>query len=621
MLFFVLSYAPWILLSAIELLNLQSIRHVRWGVIWLLANFACFNAGHLEVAVDLIGGLNLAALAYSLAQCPDIFKLPKLLGRLGAWTLIFLGLSAPVWISFLVALNNSNTAHDKVTVIQLPMTSLPGAFEDVFYHLQSDYYGKRAPGTSLLVLVGCLLSALRWRQLRTERFFWVNTGALALWGGFVFGWMPSFIISAIPFLNRVGHIQMDFSFLLVIHLTIQSAYGFKSLEKNEPFRKALVDFIWTGVIVEGLIFDYFYANKSFLSNDYYICLAGVGAIGAPLLFKYLKSRNHHISISGWTAVIILGFIPNYRFGLYNFGDVDLMTLPGPRAVLDAHSQAIDKIKTEEFDPFRIVGMQGILIGDYSMTYAIEDIRSCAPLWNREYIQLIGHFPGISLTDDWVIQVVDPAKAQPLLNLLNVKYLLANPGAGVPPKFNCRVTDRSDFLTMKNLEVWPRAFFSNRIIPISSNNEFIQQLLNNPDQPFIAMDAEEIKKWPDLQLLEGASNADASPATKYRLLPNSTIFDIHASSAGMVCLTEEQAQDFTATANNEPKPVLTVNRAFKGIYLEAPGDYHIEFTYRPHHWRLSCSLFWISIGGVLVLAMMSRIHLKSRQRTEESHKLT
>jgi hypothetical protein len=90
---------------------------------------------------------------------------------------------------------------------------------------------------------------------------------------------------------------------------------------------------------------------------------------------------------------------------------------------------------------------------------------------------------------------------------------------------------------------------------------------------------------------------------------------------MVCLTEEQAQDFTATANNEPKPVLTVNRAFKGIYLEAPGDYHIEFTYRPHHWRLSCSLFWISIGGVLVLAMMSRIHLKSRQRTEESHKLT
>jgi uncharacterized membrane protein YfhO len=66
---------------------------------------------------------------------------------------------------------------------------------------------------------------------------------------------------------------------------------------------------------------------------------------------------------------------------------------------------------------------------------------------------------------------------------------------------------------------------------------------------------------------------------------------------VVCLTEGQAKDFTATANGESKEVLTVNRAFKGIYIDQPGDYHIEFTYRPRHWRLSCALFWISIGAV------------------------
>jgi hypothetical protein len=46
-----------------------------------------------------------------------------------------------------------------------------------------------------------------------------------------------------------------------------------------------------------------------------------------------------------------------------------------------------------------------------------------------------------------------------------------------------------------------------------------------------------------------------------------------------------------TANNEPKGVLTVNRAFKGVYLDKPGNYHIEFIYRPRHWRLACCLFW------------------------------
>jgi len=75
---------------------------------------------------------------------------------------------------------------------------------------------------------------------------------------------------------------------------------------------------------------------------------------------------------------------------------------------------------------------------------------------------------------------------------------------------------------------------------------------------------------------------------------------------MVCLTEGQAKDFTAKANNESKEVLTVNRAFKGIYLEQPGDYHIKFIYRPRHWRLACACFWISAGAVILWVLTSII---------------
>ena len=78
---------------------------------------------------------------------------------------------------------------------------------------------------------------------------------------------------------------------------------------------------------------------------------------------------------------------------------------------------------------------------------------------------------------------------------------------------------------------------------------------------------------------------------------------------MVCLTEGQAKDFTAMANNESKKVLTVNRAFKGIYLDQPGDYHIQFIYRPRYWRLACACFWISAGMVMVLALASIICVK------------
>jgi len=256
------------------------------------------------------------------------------------------------------------------------------------------------------------------------------------------------------------------------------------------------------------------------------------------------------------------------------------------------------------------------MGDYSATYAIEDIRSCAPLWNEEYIKLIGHFPGMSVTEDWVIEVTNTVKAQPLLNLLNVKYLLADPKTDMPTKFDGRVTDRSDFLVISNSEAWPRAFFSSRVISVSSNEKFIRQLLENPTRPFMAMDATEIKEQPGLQLLEISNETGVSPAKNYQLLPNSTTFDIHAPAAGMVCLTEGQAQDFTATANGEPEKILTVNRAFKGIYLDKPGDYHIQFTYRPRYWRLSCGLFWIATVVAIALTTVDFIRARNRRKSTQ-----
>jgi hypothetical protein len=205
-------------------------------------------------------------------------------------------------------------------------------------------------------------------------------------------------------------------------------------------------------------------------------------------------------------------------------------------------------------------------------------------------------------------VVDPVQAQPLLNLLNVKYLLAYPRTRVDIEngVGFRIAGQGDFLVLENLEVWPRAFFANQVVSADSNEKFINHLLKNGKQPFIALTREEIEAQPGLQKLETTNQASILPATNYRLLPNSTEFDIRAPSAGMVCLTEGQAKDFTVLANNEPKKVLTVNRAFKGLYLDQPGDYHIKFIYRPRHWRLGCACFWISAGAVMLWALTSII---------------
>jgi len=619
--FFVFCYAPWILLSALAWLDVGSERNVVWALVWLLANFACFNAGHVEVAVDLIGGLNLTALVHALARNRKAAGMAAVIGRMSLVTILFLGLTAPMWTAFFAALKGSYSLHSEIHVVQLPAATLPGAFDDLYFQLllKSGAYAAIAPGASVLVMVGCFLSALRWRQLKGETFFWVNGGAILLWGGCVFGWVPAAVLEVIPLLNHVGHTHTDFSYLLVVQLAIQSAYGFNCLAQENNFRRAAADLLWTALIFGGLILVYCFEITHDPIPWGYVLFTASGGFGAPLLFTFLKSYHRQISAVGWTGIIILGFFPHFRFGLYNFGRIDWAMIPGPRVVLDAPSQAVDTIRADRSGLFRVVGL-GNFVGDYSAVYELEDIRSCAPLSDGEFINLVREFPGVKFggAGGWEIYIDNPVAAQPLLNLLNVKYLLIAPFVEIGEQMqqaikrhDFRIIDRSDFLILENSDAWPRAFFSDHVVPVASNEEFIGQLLKNGKQPFIALPPEEVRNQPGLRQLENTNKATVWPATNYSRLPNSTAFDVHAPSAGVVCLTEEEARDFSATANNEARKVFTVNRAFKGIYLDKPGDYHIVFTYRPRHWRLACALFWIAVGTAAALAAISLARAKRR----------
>ncbi len=608
--FFVFCDAPWILLSALEWLAGSPARRRGWGLVWLLANFACFNAGHVEVAVVLIGGLNLAALAWALTGCQTGGEAAARLARLAAGTLLFLGLTAPVWMSFLVALKGAYSAHEKVEAVQLPFLSLPGAVDDLFYLLmRPDVADALAPGTSLLVLVGCVLSAAQWRYWSGDRFFWINSSAIFVWGGLIFGWLPGAIIKAVPLLNRVGHTQTDFSYLLAMHLTLQSAYGFKGLTAAKNFRGAAAGCLGALLVFALLLlgFDFGISHRPIPWN-YFVC-AAAGAAGAPLLFAFLKFHYPRMPAAGWAGVVILGFIPQFRFGLYSSGNGQMLLLPGPRTVLNPASPVIEKIKSDRDGPFRIAAPIEIFFGDYAAVYGLEDIRSCAPLSNGEFIRLIRHSPGLKLERDWMIDLLDPPAAQPLLNLLNVKYLLADQEIGPRTRAAFPVVEQGGLTVLENPQCWPRAFFSDRVVALSSTDEFIRYLQAHGTQPFIALTPGEIQNHPGLRALKNTAPGDVAPATNYQLLPNSTAFDIHATSAGVVCLTEGQARDFTATANGQVQAVLTVNRAFKGIYLDRPGRYHIVFTYRPRYWRLACLLFWLAAGTVVALTVTRLIRAR------------
>jgi uncharacterized membrane protein YfhO len=367
-------------------------------------------------------------------------------------------------------------------------------------------------------------------------------------------------------------------------------------------------------VLSTMLAVYYSVNSVSALQLNYVLPALAGAVGAPLLFKFVIHRFDRVPVFWFIGIILLGFIPNFRFGLYNFGKPDLMMLPGPREILNASSPSLEKIKSGA-EPWRVVGLKNNLAGNYSAVYGLEDIRSCAPLSNAEFIQLMQNFPGISFSQDWFIQVIDPRQAKALLNLLNVKYLLTTAQNPYPESIQANAGPPTDFVITENQEAWPRAFFTAQVVALSSNEEFTSYLLANGKRPFVAVSRAEMDRRPELQVLEKQTNSGTVAAMDYKLLPNSTHFDIQTTSAGVVCLTEGQAVGFRALVNDAPVDIFTVNRAFKGIYLPKPGNYHVEFLYRPPFWRLSCGLFFAA--GVIVLALSAVSFVRPKNRLSEA----
>lgn len=597
--FIVFSYTPWILLSAIRMLESTSGKSALWGGVWLLANVSCFNAGMLSVAVILIGGLNLVALAYAVSAS-EKRRGPFL--KMGLGTFVFLGWTAPFWITFVDTQHDAFSLHMEVKVDQIPVANVAGVFDDIFYRVASGLNGVApAPGASMLILVGCLLAVLNWKSAVRERFYWVNTVTIALWGGFVFGWVPASVISLVPFLNRVGHIATDFSYLLVFHLTLHSAYGFFLLAKNSSLKWHIIQFsIIVATIVCGFHFNIRTQSVSG-APWFYLLFVAFCAVAAPLLFAVLKSYKCERYWVGWIGIVFFALMPNLRYGLYTFGDDKFLMKPGARHPFDYPSESISHIKKSEAEPFRATGLQSSFIGNYPAVYGIEDIRSCSPLLNKPLVNLTRGFPGIEIVAwDWVIGFTDPVLAKPLFNLLNVKYLLAHPQTQIQGDIGFEEFHRGDFLVLKNNEAWPRAFYTNRILEVKNLNDFKSHLIGNAVNPFAAFSPEELSREPRLREQTDGRSSTVVPAVNYNLGPNSTSFTVAAPAAGVITLLETNARDFHVTVNGKSAPVLTVNQAFKAVYVDSPGNYTVEFRYVPAHWIHARILFGAALICTLVI---------------------
>jgi len=604
--FFVFCYTPWILLSAIRALMGTGSRRFAWGLIWLVGDTGCFNAGHVEAAVVCIGGLNVIGLVYALLEARNGRARWRAVAVMAAMTALFLGLNAPVWLPFLSYLPASFNLHTDVVIEQFPLHLLAGLGDDCFYHAVQEGPLAEGPGGTMFALFGTLFALASWRELRSERFFTVSLAAFTVWAGFIFGYIPAAWVEHLPLIRRIGHIRADFSYLAVFHLLIGSAYGslalIRTVDLQLVWRRWLASAIGLGLI--ELIFFWF-TRAVEKPSEFYLYVAAVTAcvLSAPLLYLWLRGAAGARRIAGGLALGLLLFAPHARFGLYTFGPEGWVIQPGVRVPLDAPSEAVEYMRRNAKEPFRATGLAWDLYGGYGAVYGLEDIKGVSALMNPYYNELCTHYPGIE-RDSYLLELDDPAAAKNLLSMLNVRYLAMNRADPPPDDLPYRLAGKYDLTVFENDAVWPRAFFASRLREYGGVDDFVSALGKDGGTPFVAMSRADLAGHPELlMLVAGSGSSTIQPASGYRLETNVTSFEIDAPASGVALLAETYvAQGFTVEVNGASHPVLRLNHALKGVYLDRPGHYRVTFRYRPPHWGLAMALFYASLAVIGMAAL-------------------
>ncbi|OPY60427.1 MAG: hypothetical protein A4E57_04461 [Syntrophorhabdaceae bacterium PtaU1.Bin034] len=603
--FFVLTYAPWIVLQWARLGDTLAVAHPRIrscaihagllaAVTWLQLNAGATKEGVITACFMHSLGI-LAFVDPVRAKWGWIRSFAIAIGfSLGAVTV-----AAPHWLLFLDALAKSYTNYDDPVVLTYPLWSFAGFFDNFFFQqIDGTLHG---PSTNIFVLLCMVSGLLGLRRIKSIHF----RGAWILFAVafcVAFGLLPNSVLASIPFIKNIHHVGNTFSVPMMVLALILAGFGIQEYAAAPRKRKKLIAWLSLSVLF-GLSVFYMVVNPA-LSTGVLFALALAMLIFGLVALHGLAAQGGRPLKYALTVVACCFILLHVRHGMHLMTGTGLdlyVVNPGPRADLSGESRAVAYLKQRlaaQGEPARVIGERGVMFPGSSSLLGLESLVSVEPLRNREYEDLLAlvDYPYI----DWkwlrLIRNDQIAARAPSLDLLNVRYMLA--GHGTPMPQDMRLVHSSDLDVWERPTAWPRAFFVNRVFEVRAPTDILAVLYKFPHMPFAAVENRSIPPWMPAQT---DTAYRVVPARRYSLTNNSTRFSVDATGPGLIVLGETYYPgDFVAKVNGAAMEYVRVNHAFKGIWVGKTGTYDVEFTYRPA--RLSQAMIVCLCGAVMLLVL-------------------
>ena len=404
-----------------------------------------------------------------------------------------------------------------------------------------------------LLTLAFLPSAFSRRANRRDRLLVVAAVVLFL---MAMNWTPlARLLNAIPPLSIVANDKIRFFTTLLAAMI--AARALTRIERGFIVPALAGSLAVAAIAMEGLLRK----HEVTVGASAFVGVAGLVFFW---VFVFVSRRTDRPRMIPWAAAVVIMlelFVLNIPFNALVDGRLYRPHLP----IIDA----IHRLSPGE--PFRVVGVDWVLMPQSSAEYGVEDIRGSDPMASASSMNF---FSLIEAEDDshGVKRVQN--LAQPGVDFLNVRFGLAEPGF-VPPEGWAVVYEGSDGVLLEN-RAWMRRFFAPQKV--------IRETSLSAQLP-------EIDDFRQTVTVEGVGVAgNASPEGLAITQPRSGKFRLRVTTSDRTFLASSQpfSPGWKLFIDGDRSEMHQVNGAFIGFFVPS-GEHEVELIYRPTSFV---------IGGVL-----------------------
>jgi hypothetical protein len=247
-------------------------------------------------------------------------------------------------------------------------------------------------------------------------------------------------------------------------------------------------------------------------------------------------------------------------------------------------------------PFRTVANAATFFPNVSAVYGYEDVRAHDPMSNGRYIGFLSHVVEYDPTEYFARW---PNWEHPLLDYLNVRYVLTSAGGELPPRFQMRY-DGPDGRIFENADVRPRFFAVRNVIIDFRDTSFANRLKEHRDWGETAL-LETLKLESPQQhddfFKPRAPNAPMATAEIREATPTDYHLNVRAPRWSLIVSSIPWWPGWKIERNGARVQPIRVNGAFLGFAVP-PGQLDVRVWYDPWTFRLGAIVAGATLAALI-----------------------